>query len=1194
MVSRALAVLMHISCASAGTLSHLQVEQRDSPLGIDARTPRFSWRTEAPTDVRGVKQTAYQVVVRDSAGVVWDSGTVKDSRSIEIGYAGTPLRAETRYDWTVTAWDNHGEKSSARSYFETGLMNADPTLPAWEGASWIGGSDADLVLYSQYLPIFDLGYSLTIEPGSSRASIVFAANDPRLMDRNRNIYQLENARDASYFRIELDVGGTHGSARLNVYRAGYSKSDVPSRPIRTFRIKSEVIDEKNRHSAHHVAIHDEFGELSFRIDGNDAFFVPEAGEVSAVPPARGPQAARATVSLNPARAPASGGHDFLTYGLLCELGFAVDAGQNASFSDLVVSNARQPANALFREDLATSRYAGVYRRFTEDPRSGLRIVNGAYALSGGKSGAFVVNDPSRNSTPMLRTTFDAQKKKLRTARLYATARGIYEIYLNGQRVGNDYYDPGLTQYNRTHLYQTYDVTNLVTPGRNGLGAMLGEGWWSGLLSFGNIWNHFGDRQSLLAKLVLEYEDGSRDVVTTNDRTWKYFNEGPIRYSSLDMGEVYDATRDASVDGWSTAAYDDGAWHPANSVAVASTASDLDYSQLSILGQIGEPARQYQVLTARSVREVRQGVYVYDMGQNLVGVPRIRFERGEPGKRITFRVSEMIYPDAPASGANGGMIMTENYRAALSQDQYVMKAGAQLFQPRFTSHGFQYLEITGLDSPLPLSQVQAVAISSLQRVTASYESSNPQVNQLWSNLVWSNVDNFLTIPTDCPQRNERMGWSGDLSVFSRTATYVSGAGPFLERHMRAMRDVQLPSGKFTDIAPVGGGFGGLLWGSAGITVPWELYQQYADTALLREHYSAMAAYIEHLASSIDPKTGLSRDVQLGDWLGPQNAMLGAAFLATAYHVYDLDIMVRVAEILGRKADAAKYRKMYLERRAFFNRTFVDSNRKTLGLVGPSVFPGGPLLGKGEFKLADTQTSYAVGLALGAFNDELIPDMQKNLAAAVERENQDDQGTLRPKYSLMTGFIGTAWISDALSDGGRVDLAYRILQNNQYPSWLYPVEQGATTIWERLNGYTVENGFGGNNSMNSFNHYSFGAVGQWLMAHSLGIQRGSPGFKSFVLQPEPDPTGEMTWAKGHYESAYGLIASSWSLAGSTLTYTVTVPANTSATLYLPARSPQDIQESGGPVSRAPGLSFAKYDKGKAIYHLSSGTYRFTATQ
>jgi len=380
---------------------------------------------------------------------------------------------------------------------------------------------------------------------------------------------------------------------------------------------------------------------------------------------------------------------------------------------------------------------------------------------------------------------------------------------------------------------------------------------------------------------------------------------------------------------------------------------------------------------------------------------------------------------------------------------------------------------------------------------------------------------------------------------------------------------------------------VLWGSAGITVAWEAYQQYNDVALLSEHYDAMKKYMSYVDSTINKATGLSSDAQLGDWLGPQNNQLGTAFPVTAYHIFDLGIMVKVAEILGKKEDAEKFRDRYNERKTFFNKTFVNADKKTVGLIGGGPF-GPPV--KQEFKVADTQTSYDLGLALGAFSDENIPYMVKNLEATVERENTDDGGIVRPKYSLMTGFIGTAWISKALSDHGASGLAYKVLQNEHYPSWLYAIDQGATTIWERLNGYTVENGFGGNNSMNSFNHYSFGAIGQWMMAYSLGIQRDEPGFRKFILQPEPDPSGQMTWARGYYDSPYGRINSSWKLDKGVFTYTATIPANTSATLYLPAASVKSVTEGGKPVDK--GIKFIRFEGGKAVYELKSGSYSFSS--
>lgn len=721
--------------------------------------------------------------------------------------------------------------------------------------------------------------------------------------------------------------------------------------------------------------------------------------------------------------------------------------------------------------------------------------------------------------------------------------------------------------------------------------MMSEGWWSGLLSFGAIWNHFGDRQSLLAKLVITYADRTTSVVTTNDKDWKYFNEGPIVYSSLDMGEVYNATKEASIAGWSTADFNDAQWKKAEVVKLEGTTfsdKNLTYDNLSLIGQIGNNAGVYKTLVARSVKEVRKGVFVYDMGQNFVGVPRITFDKGKAGNKVTLRVAEILYPALAESGSNVGMVMLENYRAALCQDIYTMKDGAQVFQPKFTSRGYQYIEITGIDAALPLTAVEGVATSSVLKLSADYETSNPKVNKLWSNLVWSNIDNFLSIPTDCPQRNERMGWSGDINVFARTATYVSNSDQFLRRHLLAMRDVQAPTGRFSDIAPVGGGFGGVLWGSAGIVVAWEHYQQYHNKAVLEEHYDAMTKYIDFLSGSLNKETGLSSDATLGDWLGPQNNQLGPSYLVTAYHVYDLWIMSQVAKVLGKDADAEKFSQLHAERKAFFNKTFVNADHKTMGLIGGGFFSRE----KPHWELADTQTSYAVGLALDVFSEENIPYMVEYLAETVKRKNKGDDGVIRDEYSLMTGFIGTAWVNKALSDNGYSDLSYRLLQNDKYPSWLYAIDQGATTIWERLNGYTVENGFGGNNSMNSFNHYSFGAVGQWMIAYSLGIQRDetNPGFKHFILRPQHDTSGKMSYAKGYYDSMYGRIDSEWKVDNGVLTYRATVPPNTSATLYLPAPSHEAVSRDGKKIKDEKGLTFLSFEKDVMVCELQSGNYVF----
>lgn len=1203
-------ISMPESLLSVSKPTGLRVEYTTNPIGIDVEKPRFSWQMTAEDGQRGVYQSAWQVIVTDQEGRVnWDSGKNEGGISVGIEYAGTPLRATTRYLWKVTVWDQSGKTSTGESWFETGLMN--PDLSAWSGAQWIGGGPEDLVFYSPYLIIFDAKYTIAIEPGSTSASFIYGANDSRLMDRNKNIWQVESKKDESYIRIELDIsqvdGSENGMAKINVFRAGYNNTDIPEKPLISFDVKTEFINQENKNSEHNIHFTSIFGQLSLTLNGSSSFnYVPPSKETQAATPQGRPglmgRQSGPSVNLNPV----GNGGNYIPFGMLCDIGFSAGSGQKASFSNVAVSNNRMPNATLFSENLAAESYGGIFSGHASDPASGLKVSDGKYFIDGGSTGTFITADPSRNSSPMLRTEFKTEGKNIRDARLYLTARGIYEIFINGKRIGDDYYNPGLTQYNITHLYQTYDVTGMINNGENAIGAMLGEGWWSGLLSFGNIWNHFGDRQSLLAKLVITYADGSTSVITTNDEDWKYFSQGPVIYSSLDMGEVYDATREDETKGWTTAAYDDRNWKKTVAVPLEGTSfsgrstgrdgtvSEFNFNALKLTGQIGNNAGIFEVITAKSVKEVRKGVYLYNLGQNIVGVPRITISNGIPGRVVTLRYAEMLYPDLEESGNNTGMIMTENYRAALSQDLYKMKPGAQVYQPKFTSHGFQYVEITGIDAPLPLEAVQGVAISSVRELTAGYKSSNPKVNQLWSNLVWSNIDNFLSIPTDCPQRNERMGWSGDINVFSRTATYVSNAGQFLRRHMLAMRDVQGENGRFTDVAPVGGGFGGVLWGSAGIVVPWEAYLQYGDIGLLKEHYAAMVKYIDYLETTINPETGLISDGQLGDWLGPQNNQLGSAYLVTAYHAYDLDIMSKVAELLGKKDDAERFNVRYQQRKEFFNKTFVNSDKKALGLIGGGRGFGPQPAAAPEYKPADVQTAYAVGLAMNLFNEENKPYMIRNLGETVKRQNKDDGDVLRPEFSLMTGFIGTAWISKALSDNGLTDLAYRLIQNDKYPSWLYPIEQGATSIWERLNGYTVENGFGGNNSMNSFNHYSFGAVGQWMMAYSAGIQRDEPGFRRFILQPKPDPTGQMTSAEGYYDSMYGRIESGWNTTGGLLTCKAVVPANTTARLYLPASSVKEIRESGKKTKKAKGVTFVSFENGMAVFEIASGTYSFTSVQ
>ncbi|MGB3798234.1 MAG: alpha-L-rhamnosidase C-terminal domain-containing protein, partial [Lewinella sp.] len=428
----------------------------------------------------------------------------------------------------------------------------------------------------------------------------------------------------------------------------------------------------------------------------------------------------------------------------------------------------------------------------------------------------------------------------------------------------------------------------------------------------------------------------------------------------------------------------------------------------------------------------------------------------------------------------------------------------------------------------------------------------------------------------------------------TATYLSDADQFFRRHLLGMRETQYPNGRFADVAPAADGFGGILWGSAGITIAWETWQQYGDTAVLREHYPAMRDYMNFLAEGVDAETGIMTAGVLGDWLSPEGNQNDNTLLWESYYIFDLQIMRDIAQLLGKRAEAADYAAQIQTRQQHFRDTYLEeggyrtvrSGQVTQGFGSPPPEQQVKTI-DGKPNYVDTQVSYALPLALGVVEGEVADSLAARLVASVRRNNEDDGGVSHPANSLMTGFIGTAWISKALSDYGYTDVAYDLLLNEQYPSWLYPVTQGATSIWERLNSYTHEDGFGGNNSMNSFNHYSFGAVGQWMMAHSLGIQRGEPGFKTFLLRPEPDPTGQLTEAGGYYDSPYGRIASSWVTDGNGLTYSATVPPNTSALLYLPAPSADGVQTSEGKQ----GMRFLRHTGRHAVYELASGNYRFS---
>lgn len=1136
------------------TIGNMRVEYKTTPLGVEEQRPRFSWQMLADSTLRGCYQTAYRIVVTDPNGnVCWDTQQVKDSHSLNIKYQGSALQAETRYTWKLTVWNQDNLMSSQESWFETGLMCLSDKDAAWKGARWIGVEDSCNVLFSHYLPVFKLGATIQLDnrTKSHAAALLLGVNDNRLMDKNKNIYHLQNDKDSSFIKVEIDTKGldNNQAAYINVYRKGYAPTDVSSTPFKRFTIPLELLNQSNRYAPHSILMEVNLGETTILLDGDTL----------------------GKVVLNPI----GHGGDFLAFPVLGDVGIFMQKGQVASFSDITVFSYRQPCN----------------------PLATLTRLNGKY-----KEGLYVMN-PSRNSMPMFRTQFHVNKK-IKQARLYMSARGVYDAYLNGKKIGQEFLSPGWTQYNKTLMYQTYDITSYLHEGENAMGTILGEGWWSGAATYqGDNWNYYGDKLSLLARVNILYEDGTSQDIVSSPSSWQCYVDGAIRYSSLFQGEVYDAMRETAIADWTTSHYDSSQWQPCTEVTLqghvgkgkwGDAPSPDDYSDFKMLSQIGDGIVAVDTLTAQSVKEVKKGVFVYDMGQNMVGVPSIQFSNLHPSSQISIRYAEVLYPNLEEYAADSGMVMMENIRAAMAQDIYIAKGGEETFSPHFTYHGFRYMEVTGIDEALPLSAVKGIVWSSVKKTASHYTTSNQLVNRLWENIKWSTMGNFLSVPTDCPQRNERMGWSGDISVFSRTATYMTDAAPFLRKHLLAMRDVQSKEGKFQDIAPLGGGFGGLLWGSAGITVPWECYQQYNDTLMLSEHYDAMKKYLSYVRQHyIDPKTGIIVQNRqwgdLGDWLGLEDSKNDKSLLWETYYIYDLQIMVKVATLLGNQEDATMYEEMLNQRVDFFNATYIDT---ATGKTIASSFNK-----EKEGKTVDIQTSYALPLAFDIVKSHTKEKFIENFKQTLTRENTTDNGHVCSPYSLLTGFIGTAWISKALSDIGETNMAYRLLRQTDYPSWLYPVTQGATTIWERLNSYTKERGFGGNNRMNSFNHYSFGAVGAWMYNYSLGIMRDEqhPGFKHFILQPQVDEKEGIQYAQGYYDSMYGRIESQWQRKENSIIYTFHIPANTSATVCLPASTLDNISIGG--LTRRERNKYLRAKRkidGNFVFEIPSGTYRFTIVQ
>ncbi len=701
-------------------------------------------------------------------------------------------------------------------------------------------------------------------------------------------------------------------------------------------------------------------------------------------------------------------------------------------------------------------------------------------------------------SPYLRKSFTVHGG-LVSAKAYATAFGVYELYLNGDAAGKYKLAPEWTDYRKSVQYQYYDLTDKLIVGENVIGAAIGDGWFCGNISMVGRNQYGSSPLGLRMNLCLEYDDGSVDFVVT-DTSWKC-SVGGIMYSDNQNGEYFDARKEP--DGWCSPGFDATEWDDAINIMPHKCSTAL------YKASVGPQIKENITVSPVNISFDKNKNVIVDMGQNMVGVASLCLHGMEPGTVITVIHGEMLNGD--------GTVYTENLRSARQCDTYVCKGGEEKYHPRFTFHGFRYLSISGLEALPSKDDISGHVIYSACEPTGSIKTGSELVNKLFSNALWGQRGNFVGVPTDCPQRDERLGWTGDTQVFCRSACYNMNCYGFYEKYMQDLRESQKPNGMVTDIVPMIAfneglandivGNGNAAWGDVAFIVPYTVYTMYGDIRIIAQEYESMSRYFKALLGTtknlIRPAHGY------GDWLSIDDTT-PLEVLSTAFFAYDAYLMAKCAKLLGRTYDYEYYLDMFEQIREAWCDEFVD--------------PDGVIKG-------DTQCCYLLALKM-----KLLPIEDE------ERAADHLIRTIRRKdYHLSTGFVGVSYLLPVLCDYGYSDVAYRILLNDTYPSWGYSIKNGATTIWERWNSYTIENGFG-DVGMNSFNHYSLGSCVEWMYAYMGGIRPKKAGFCEFYVKPYfNDSVGKV---KCSYNSVVGEISTEWGKCSAGYALALTVPANTKA--------------------------------------------------
>jgi len=771
-----------------------------------------------------------------------------------------------------------------------------------------------------------------------------------------------------------------------------------------------------------------------------------------------------------------------------------------------------------------------------------------------------VNKDTEGRAVYLRKTFTVDKPIARS-RIYASAKGIYELSVNGQRVSEDLFRPGWTDYEYRIQYQAYDITQLLREGENVVAATLGDGWYCGQLAYYDR-AFYGPKPWMLAQLEVQHEDGEQKTIVTDD-SWQVSGDGPITFSGFLPGETYDARKE--MPGWNNVGFDVSTW----------TKPDIEsLDPQSLVAQVGPGVRRIREVPSVAVTQPSEGTYVFDLGQNMAGWLRLKVHNIPAGTKLTMRTAEFVTPD--------GNIHTENIPRAESTDRYITKGEAEeAWEPAFTSHGFQYVELTGYPGEPPLDTITGVVLCTDLEETGTFECSDERINKLQENIMWGQRSNFIELATDCPQRGERLGFTGDLQVFIRTACFNMQITPLVTRWMADLEIGQCEDGSVPMVAPdilrrsekhrdkclASAG-----WAEAMIICPWTLYQCYGDKRILERYYGAMAKWIDYCSDKASEFVLPAHT--FGDWLS-HYAFTPHQLITTAFFAHSADLMSRIAGVLAIKEDEAKYTELFDNIKKAFAREFVTPSGRVAG---------------------ETQTAYVLALKFNLIPEELRQRAAQYLVNDIQSGNywmEPNQLMTRDGH-LSVGFLGMEHICNVLTETGHNDIAYQLLFNDTCPSWLYPITLGATTMWERWDSVSPDGTMPADKElMNSLNHYAAGSVGQWLyrVVAGLDLDPAQHAYKKVTIHPRPMiGEGHLTSARASYDSIHGTVESAWAIEGDRLVLRVLLPANTTGTVHLPATSINAVKESGNALEASKGIGEVVESGSEVICHVGAGQYEF----